>query len=260
MKTYKDIPYAPEIKTVKPASQRLLDIYIPDDAKADTPLYINFHGGGLENGSKNDYPTPLCETIAKTGIACVSANYRMYIDDAKFPDYLYDAAEAVAWCKAHMCEYIPGFCGKIFVGGESAGAYMSMMLCFDKSYLAKHGIDSDTDIGGYIHGSAQPTTHFNVLRERGLNNKRVIVDEAAPLYFIERTEYAPMIILTNEDDIPGRKAQNILVSETMKHLGVTSPYETRIMPGSHCAYAFADKKTGVIPLAGVVCEFIEKYR
>ena len=259
MKIIKDIPYAPAISVEKPASKRLLDIYLPDNVEPGTPVYINFHGGGLENGSKDDYPAALCEAVAKEGIIAVTANYRMYLNDAKFPDYLYDAAEAVAWCKANLNRYAPEP-GKIFVGGESAGAYISMMLCFDKSYLAKHGIDSDTDIGGYIHGSAQPTTHFNVLRERGLNNKRVIVDEAAPLYFIERKTYAPMIILTNENDVPGRKQQNMLVEATMAHLGVTSPYELRIMPAGHCAYAFADKETGVIPLAGIVTEFISKYR
>lgn len=50
-----------------------------------------------------------------------------------------------------------------FHGGSSAGGYISQMLCFDKTWLSKHGIKA-TDISGFIHDAGQPTCHFNVLR------------------------------------------------------------------------------------------------
>lgn len=52
---------------------------------------------------------------------------------AKFPEYLEDAAAAVAWAKAHIQEY--GGNGELYVSGQSAGAWISMMLCVNEKYL-----------------------------------------------------------------------------------------------------------------------------
>ena len=38
---------------------------------------------------------------------------------------------------------------KVVIGGTSAGAYLAMMLYFDKRYLSKHNIDSES-VSGYI--------------------------------------------------------------------------------------------------------------
>ena len=45
------------------------------------------------------------------------------------------------------------------------------------------GVDTDF-ISGYISDSAQMTTHFNVLRERGLDTRLERIDEAAPLFYL----------------------------------------------------------------------------
>jgi len=185
MKIYRDIHYT---DTESPA--QMLDIYLPD--AASFPVLIYFHGGGLEAGDRSG--NIFYKALAQKGIAVVTANYRMY-PDAAFPDYLLDAAAAVSWAYSHMSEYgqVTGY----FIGGSSAGGYISQMLCFDKKYLAAHGIDSDK-VDGYIHDAGQPTTHFNILRERGMDTRRIVVDEAAPLYHItgDRT-FAPMQIIVS---------------------------------------------------------------
>jgi len=181
MKIIKDICYS----DIGHESQKL-DIYLPDSNEFS--VFIYFHGGGIESGDKADVPELINYLVSKD-IAVVSANYRMY-PTAVFPEYLRDAAGAVAWVKNNIGEY--GICDKIYVGGSSAGGYISMMLCFDKKYLLPYGINP-AEISGYIHDAGQPTTHFNVLRERGLDSRRVIVDEAAPVYFVGlEKEYAPI--------------------------------------------------------------------
>ena len=60
-----------------------------------------------------------------------------------------------------------------------------MMLCFDDKYLSACGVPADI-IKGYVHDAGQPSTHFNVQRERGLDPRRVIIDEATPIYHIGR--------------------------------------------------------------------------
>lgn len=70
-----------------------LDLYLPEGEKC-IGLLIFFHGGGLEEGAKEDHKG-VYEELAAKGIAVASANYRMY-PAAKYPQYIEDAAKAVA--------------------------------------------------------------------------------------------------------------------------------------------------------------------
>ena len=199
MKVIKDINYCEDGN-----KSHTLNIYLPD--KESFPVHIFFHGGGLERGSKEQ--EDLAKTLCKYGIALVSAEYRMY-PEASYPEFIKDAAAAVAWTKKHIGEY--GNCEKIYVGGSSAGAYMSMMLCFDSRFLAPYGI-SNEDIDGFIHDAGQPTVHFNVLRERGIDTRRILVDEAAPLYHIcAEKNYPPMLFVVSDNDMPNRLQETELV-------------------------------------------------
>ena len=72
-----------------------LDLVLPDVMPA--PLFLYFHGGGLEAGDKIDFREHAL-LLAKRGIASASANYRMY-PSARFPEFIRDAAEATAWLR-----------------------------------------------------------------------------------------------------------------------------------------------------------------
>ncbi|MBR3761286.1 MAG: alpha/beta hydrolase [Lachnospiraceae bacterium] len=225
MKLIKDIVYG----TDAPASQ-VLDLYLPDTEEAD--LFIYFHGGGLEAGDK---ACTLAQNVANLGKAVISANYRMY-PNAVFPEFLEDAAMVVNWAKEHMHEYTK--INKVFVGGSSAGAWQTAMIAFDPQYLGKHGIKT-TDITGYIINSAQMTTHFNVLRERGINTKRIMVDDAAPVYFInENTAFPNIFVIVSDDDMACRLEQNLMFLKTLEMLGCPSEKVTyKLMEGfKHCKY------------------------
>lgn len=97
MKLIKDICYS---KGCYPSQK--LDIYIPDSE--EFPVFIYFHGGGIESGDKENV-TLVGEYLAKKcGIAFVSCNYRMY-PEASYPDFINDAAEAVSYIHSHIKEY-----------------------------------------------------------------------------------------------------------------------------------------------------------
>ncbi len=138
MRVFKDISYC-DIGHPK----QVLDLYLPD--QEEFSVFIYFHGGGIETGSKEQKFT---QTLVDRGIAVVSANYRMY-PSAVFPEFVRDAAAAVAWTYKHMKEY--GKCNKFFVGGSSAGGYLSMMLCFNKAFLAPYKIDPSQIDGFKLH-------------------------------------------------------------------------------------------------------------
>lgn len=233
---------------------QLLDIYIPDDnIKA---VFLYFHGGGIVSGSKNDCE-PFVTYLANRNIAVVSANYRMY-PQSKFPDFLEDAADAVKWIYDNKGKF--NGCNKIFVGGSSAGGYISMMLCFDNKYLMKYNI-KPTDITGYLHDSGQPTSHYNVLKYSGTDSKRVIVDERAPLYFVGLEEnYSPMLFLVADDDMKSRYEQTMLMLSTLKHFGYDeSKIKYQLMHGTHCAHCSAKEKDGTSVFGKVIYNFISEW-
>lgn len=240
MKTLTDICYS-----AVPHDRSYLDIYLPD-SKINA-IFLYFHGGGIEHGSKG---LKNKEAFLEKGIAVVCPNYRLY-PNAKFPEFIEDAAEAAAWVKNNP-QHFDG-CGNIFIGGSSAGGYLSLMLYFDKSYLGKHGL-SCSDFSGFIPDAGQPTTHYNVLRERGIDTRRIVVDEAAPLYHI--TDYAgepPVLIFVAEHDIPNRFEQTILLRSTMREFGYPAEQiHYQFMPScTHCSY------TGSQEFVDAVLAFID---
>lgn len=231
-------------------TEQYLDVYLPKTEEFAVVLY--FHGGGIEFGDKSGEKI-FFEYMVSQGIAVVSANYRMY-PSAKYPDFLIDAADATAWVFENIGKY--GKIKGIYVGGSSAGGYIAQMLCFDKTWLSKHEIKS-IDIAGFIHDAGQPTCHFNVLRERGIDTRRIIIDDSAPLYHIgEDEQYPPMLIIVSDDDIQNRYEQTMLMLSTLKHFGHSEKVHLKVMNGKHCAYVNAVDPNGKSVFGKIVAEFI----
>ena len=225
-----------------------LDLYLPENEAFD--LFIYFHGGGLERGNKANR-SHIFEHLASCGVAAASVEYRKY-PQAQYPDFIEDAAQAVAWLKENIHSY--GKCKRIFVGGSSAGGYLSMMLCFDKRWLGEYGIDP-MDLDGFFHDAGQPTKHYNVLNNEGWDGKRVIIDETAPLYHVGTAEkYPPMMFVVSDDDMQNRLEQTQLMISTLRHFGHKAPL--KICHGNHCHYVRQKNEDGTSPLAQMVLDFI----
>ena len=231
-----------------------IDFYLPDSEEFD--VFVYFHGGGLCVGNrKGNEIKVFAPFLAQRGIAVASVEYTMY-PTAKFPDFIEDGADAVAWIKGNICSY--GKCKRLFVGGSSAGGYMSMMLCFNGEYLNKRGL-KPTDIDGYIHDTGQPTSHFNVLKEMGKDSRRLIVDETAPMYFVGTAdEYAPMLFIVADDDMFGRYEQTMLMLSGMKHFGHEDKIYLKEMHGKHCSYDYAVDDDGGSTFGKIIAEFVGK--
>lgn len=245
MKTFKDICYGnPTIDAHK------LDLYLPD--AEEFPVFVYFHGGGLVNGSRKSQ-TKVFEKLAEKGIAVASVEYRMY-PAAKYPDFILDSARSVAWVKENINKY--GSCEKIYVGGSSAGGYISMMLCFDPMWYAAYGV-RPAQIAGYIHDAGQPTCHFNVLKERGIDSRRVIIDNSAPLYHIGNgTKYPPMLFIVSDNDMENRYEQTMLVMGSLKHFRQDGNATLKIMNGTHCAYVDRFNEDGSSVFADIISDYI----
>lgn len=244
MKVFENLAYGND----SPAQK--LDVYMPDgDVSA---VFVYFHGGGIEKGDKKS-ATRFAPYLTANGVAIISANYRMY-PDTKYPEFICDAASAVAFSNKYMKENLN--CSRFYVGGSSAGGYMTMMLCFDKRYLANVGLDNSA-ITGYLHDAGQPTTHFRVLKEAGIDPKRVIVNEMAPLYFVgTEPTYPTMRFIVSDNDMKNRYEQTMLIMSTLSHFG-HSDFDHVVMNGKHCEYLNKFEENGDSVFAKLIYDFIE---
>ncbi len=199
-----------------------LDVYLPKDAKLFATL-VWFHGGGLKNGDKDGRQLKsdsvktahIARSLAATGIAVVSANYRLS-PKATFPAYLQDAAAAVAWTRQNIAEH-GGDTAKIFIGGHSAGGYLTLMLGMDDRYLSNAGVKLG-DVAGFIPVSGQTMTHYTVREERGIAKNSITADEAAPVHFI-RAETPPFLVLYADRDMAARAEENAFFVALMRGVG-----------------------------------------
>jgi len=214
-KTIKDISYAPTTETDTYRLERCkLDIYYPT-FKKDFATIVWLHGGGLETGEKF-FP----EELKAQGFAIVAVNYRLS-PKATNPAYTDDAAAAVAWTFANIEQY-GGSKSRIYVSGHSAGGYLALMLCLDKRYLGKYGVNADK-VAAYLPVSGQTTTHYTIRKERGLSKDLPVIDEFAPSNQ-SRKETAPIILITGDRtlEMTARYEENAHLEAVLKGLGNTN--------------------------------------
>lgn len=212
--------------------ETLVDLYLPDTDNYVT--VVNFHGGGLDHGSKySERFEEMGKAFTDAGIALASVEYRKY-PNAKFPDYLVDSAKATAFVK----KYVQGLggSGDIIIAGQSAGAWISLMLCFNKEYLANEGINTD-EIKGWFIDSAQTTSHFNVLQqEKGVHKLAQRIDEFSPMYFLdENTKFSKMMLVLYDQDMVCRFEQNMLFYKAVLAFNPEAKIEYRLLSGKHCS-------------------------
>lgn len=119
-KSYLDVAYATE------APEQVLDLYLPEGAKAPYPLILYIHEGAFAFGSKRDKRMEVAFPLLEMGFALASIEYRKS-EDVTWPAQVYDVKAAVRFLRGHAVEYQldPERFG---VWGVSAGGYLGNML------------------------------------------------------------------------------------------------------------------------------------
>ncbi len=227
----KDISYSTK-KDPYSRKRLKLDVYHPKKG-GDCPVLVWFHGGGLTGGHKS-----VPEALKEQGLVVVAVNYRL-LPAVTVRDAIDDAAEAVAWTFRNISSY-GGSPSRIYVSGHSAGGYLTMMLGFNREYLARYGADADA-IAALLPLSGQAISHFAYRDMNGMGALQPLVDEYAPLYWV-RNDCPPTLLVTGdrEDELYGRYEENAYLWRMMKlsgHPSVTlvehkgTNHNTMLAPG-----------------------------
>ena len=213
--------------------QCVLDAYLPPLNGFTTVVY--FHGGGLVAGDKaRNADVDFASAFVDAGYAFISVNYRMYEPHgAKYPDFLEDVAEAVAFAKKNYAEKLGN--GKLLVSGQSAGAWLAAMLCLDKQWLEKVGLNPE-EIDAWLFDSGQMTSHFHLIEyETGENPWLQRIDKYAPIYYIgPGVKTSPIFLSFYEKDMPCRVEQNQLFIKALQHFYPEADIQGVLLRGEHC--------------------------
>ena len=144
--TYSNIPYAND--TLK---KHLLDIYLPQNAKSNTPLVIWIHGGAwMLNDKYADmgYMKNTVKGFIDNGYALASINYR-YSTEAAFPAQIQDCNEALEFLYQHAAQYKIDK-DRIALIGFSAGGHLASLM----------GLSNNNDIKEFYPNGNKP--HFKI--------------------------------------------------------------------------------------------------
>lgn len=230
-----------------------LDAYLPDNTGFKTIVY--FHGGGLCSGDKADPQyIKIAEQFVDNGFCFVSVNYSLY-PSTKFPNYIKECAHAVKYVFDNVKTW--GGSGDIYVSGQSAGAWITLMLCCNKEYLNNVGIDPHS-IKGWISDSAQTTSHFNVISiEDDLPELSQRIDGRAPLFFLNPNfDSAPILLIYYQNDMPNRMQHNELFYSSIVNFNHNINIHKVILPGCHCHGSSFENEDGTFDFVNVSLEWL----
>jgi acetyl esterase/lipase len=125
VKVKRDLAYGPH-------ERHRLDVYLPDDAKAQRTAVLFAHGGAFLDGHRNrteEIYANVLHYFARHGIVGINIGYRL-ADAAKYPGASDDIAAVVAWTHARAAEF--GIANdRIFLMGHSAGAAHTGSYAYD---------------------------------------------------------------------------------------------------------------------------------
>jgi acetyl esterase/lipase len=118
------------------AADLRLDIYAPRAGAVRAPVAVFFYGGSWNSG-RRDFYTFAGKALAALGYVVVIPDYRL-VPQIRFPGFLDDCAEAIAWTEANIDSY-GGDPASLFLIGHSAGAYNALMSALDTRRLERSG-------------------------------------------------------------------------------------------------------------------------
>lgn len=243
VRAHRDLAYV-----VNGHERQKLDLFVPEKADGPQPLVIWIHGGGWQNGSKENCP-PLRQGYPERGYAVASLNYRLS-GHAVFPAQIEDCKAAIRWLRAHAAAY--GLDPQRFgVWGSSAGGHLAALVgtsgdvpAFevgahrDQSSRVQAVCDyyGPTDFKVFVstpgyesHGAAQSPEAK--LLGGAVRDRPAEVARANPITHVSRDD-PPFLIVHGDQDRTVPVNQSQLLHDALRRAGVSVHFHT-IRGGGH---------------------------
>lgn len=235
-----------------PLPANTLDLYLPTGGQ-HRPVVVFFFGGGWNSGDKASYKF-VGAALADAGIIAVVPNYRLY-PQAKFPAFMQDAAQAVAWAHAHALDW-GGDPERLYVVGHSAGAHIAVLLALDEEYLRQAGGSTQ-----WLSGAVGLSGPYNFLpfTEDYLNDlfgPAANFPRTQPINYV-RADAPPLLLMHGLRDQRVRPANTRSLAAAMLAVGgrVTTHYFEQA-GHSDLVAGFSTAKRRRLPVLQEICDFM----
>lgn len=240
-----NIPYAGDT-----LEKHLLDIYLPANAKTNTPLIVWVHGGAwMLNDKYADmgYMKNTIRGFIDNGYALASIDYR-YSTTAAFPAQIQDCNQALEFLYDHAAQYKLDK-NRIALIGFSAGGHLASLLALSNNNHIKefysNGVKSNFKIRCVLdfYGPSDLIAIFNN-PDTSINNARNpvaillgatpvdrpdLAKAASPVTYIDKND-PPFFIVQGEKDESVPNTQSRLLSSWLTIAGVKN--ELTIVPNA----------------------------
>lgn len=194
-----------------------LDVWRAANAKdgEKRPVLIFWHGGGWVKGARQDYAFA-GRAFAKQGFVVVVPDYRK-VPKVRFPAFVEDAADAVAWTRDNIARY-GGNADAIGFSGHSAGAHTAVLLALDPRWLTAAGVDPG--IVKAVVGLSGAYDFYPFTTKRSIDAMADYPDPKVtqPIAFA-RGDAPPMLLVTSTLDTTVRPRNAINLTARLKQEG-----------------------------------------
>jgi acetyl esterase/lipase len=203
--------------------RRTLDVYAPPQSAKPAPVVVFFYGGAWQIGMKQ-WHRYIGASLAAHGVLVVIPDYRQY-PEVRFPAFMDDAAEAVAWSRANAARF-GGDARRLFIMGHSAGGQIAALLALDPAYLRSAGVPD-----GSVCGVIGLAGAYDLHPVNPADFPAIPADDWAQSRPIDHvTPHAPpMLLLTGEADKVVEPGNTLRLAARLRAVGV--PVTVALYPG-----------------------------
>ncbi|MEQ5788362.1 alpha/beta hydrolase [Erythrobacter sp. NFXS35] len=194
-----------------------LDIWAPQGAAsdADLPVVIFWYGGGWAKGDRTAYAFA-GRALANQGFLVVIPDYRK-VPQVRFPAFLDDGAEAVAWVEDNIAQY-GGDPARLAFMGHSAGAYQAIMLALDSKRLVAAGADPSNVQAAVGLSGPYDFYPFDSPRSIAAFSQWPQPEETQPITYA-RADAPTLLLVTSEGDETVRPRNTNNLAAKLRELG-----------------------------------------
>ena len=179
------------------------------------PVLIFWHGGGWVKGARADYAFA-GRAFARQGFVVVIPDYRK-VPEVRFPAFVQDGAEAVAWVRDNIARF-GGDPQRIAFSGHSAGAHTAVLLALDPRWLK--AAEVDPGIVKAVLGLSGPYDFYPFTTKRSIDAMSHYPDPKLTQPIEQaRADAPPMLLVTSTRDETVRPRNAINLSKRLKALG-----------------------------------------
>jgi len=193
-----------------------LNIWVPQETSdKPLPVVVFIYGGGWRAGSKDEYAFA-GRALAHRGYVAVLPDYRLF-PEVKFPSFLEDSAKAVSWVRDNI-QKAGGDPDRIFLSGQSAGAYNVTMLALDQQWLGREGKTTDLIKGVAVLAGPADFYPFSSETTKQSFGDYPKPEMTQPINFV-RADAPPLWLSTGVDDTQVEPRNSRSLRDKMRDVG-----------------------------------------